>query len=169
MGSAMTSTRGSAQREGDLWGRHAHTWARRMEQQMQPVYEAAMTALHLGRNQRLLDPGCGAGLALTIAAERGAEVSGLDASAGLLEVAASRLPAAHLDQGDIEALPFATATFDAVTAFNAIQYAAAPAWAVTELARVCQPGGTVVIGIWGAGERCETEVLFQRLRSLAPI
>jgi hypothetical protein len=39
---------------------------------------------------------------------------------------------------------------------------------VGELARVCRPGGTVAIGVWGDPARCETEALFARLRSLAP-
>lgn len=43
-----------------------------------------------------------------------------------------------------------------------------PDKAVAELARVCRPGGTVAIGIWGDPQRCETEGLFERLRSLAP-
>src|SRR6185312_13598014 len=64
--------------------------------------------------------------------------------------------------------PFDDETFDAVTAFNSIQYAVDPATAVAELARVCRHGGRVVIGIWGDPRRCETEGLFARLRSLAP-
>lgn len=31
-----------------------------------------------------------------------------------------------------------------------------------------RPGGRIAIAIWDAPERCETEVLFRRLRSLAP-
>jgi len=44
----------------------------------------------------------------------------------------------------------------------------AAAQPVSELARICRPGGRVAIGIWGDPERCETEALFARLRSLAP-
>jgi SAM-dependent methyltransferase len=159
---------GSAQRQGEFWGRHPEVWARRMEQQMGPVYAATIDALQPSPGSRLLDAGCGAGLAAELAAARGADVSGLDASADLLEVARSRVPAAHLDQGDLEDLPYTDDTFDGVTAFNAIQYASDPARAVTELARVCRAGGSVAIGIWGDPQRCETEGLFQRLRSLAP-
>jgi SAM-dependent methyltransferase len=135
---------------------------------MRPVYVAAIDALNPSANTRFLDAGCGAGLGLALVAERGADVNGIDASAGLLEVARGRVPAAHLEQGDIEALPYNDDSFDAVAAFNAIQYASVPAHAVTELARVCRSGGAVVIGIWGDPQQCETEGLFQRLRSLAP-
>jgi SAM-dependent methyltransferase len=159
---------GSAQVQGEFWGRHPEVWARRLEQQMRPVYVATIDALRPLPSTRFLDAGCGAGLALSLAAARGADVSGLDASDALLEVAKDRVPAARIERGDIEDLPYADGTFDAVTAFNAIQYASAPAQAVNELARVCRPGGTVAIGIWGDPQRCETEGLFQRLRSLAP-
>jgi SAM-dependent methyltransferase len=102
------------------------------------------------------------------AADRGAAVSGLDASAPLLDVARQRTPDADLRVGDNESLPYEPGSFDVVTAFNSIQYAVDPATAVAELARVCRPGGWVAIGIWGDADRCETEALFARLRSLAP-
>jgi ubiquinone/menaquinone biosynthesis C-methylase UbiE len=81
----------------------------------------------------LLDVGCGSGLALQLAAKRGASVSGLDASAGLLEVARQRLAEADLRQGDVEQLPWADDSFDAATAFNAVQYATDPVQALREI------------------------------------
>ena len=57
----------------------------------------------------LLDAGCGAGLALQIAAKRGATVTGFDASAALLEIAAERVPGADLRRGDLESLPYGDA------------------------------------------------------------
>jgi SAM-dependent methyltransferase len=135
---------------------------------MRPLYEATLDALEPLAGRRYMDAGCGAGLAIQSAANRGAEVSGMDASAALLEVAHGRTPAAHLEVGDIESLPFGDGAFDVVTAFNVIQYAVDPATAVAELARVCRPGGRAAIGIWGDPARCESEALFARLRSLAP-
>jgi SAM-dependent methyltransferase len=158
---------GSADIQGELWGRHAATWSTTMEQAMRPLYEAAFDAVAV-RDRTVLDAGCGAGLALTVAAEQGAHVAGLDAADGLLDVAANRLPGIELQRGDIEALPYDDGAFDVVTAFNVVQYATDPASAVAELARVCRPGGHVVIGVWGDPSRCETDGLFQRLRSLAP-
>ena len=140
---------GSAEVQGELWGRHPQTWAKYQESQMRPLYDATLEAL---------EP----------LADRGAVVSGLDASAPLLEVARERTPEAALRTGDIQALPYDDARFDVVTSFNAIQYAADPAAAVAQLARVCRPGGQVAIGVWGDPARCQTEALFARLRSLAP-
>lgn len=159
---------GSAQVQGELWGRHPDVWSSTIEPQVRPLYAATLEALRPLDGAALLDVGCGAGLALSEAAVRGAQVSGVDASAPLLAVARRRTPSGDLRQGDIESLPFESGKFDAVTAFNSIQYAVDPAFAVAELARVCRDGGRVAIGIWGDPERCETEGLFQRLRSLAP-
>jgi SAM-dependent methyltransferase len=151
-----------------LWGKHPDTWADCIEPQMRPLYEATLAALGPLAGAGLLDAGCGTGLALALAADRGATVTGLDASAPMLAVARRRLPGADLRVGDIERLPYDDATFDVVCAFNSLQYALDPADAAAELARVCRPGGRVAIGVWGDPDRCETEALFARLRSLAP-
>lgn len=159
---------GSAEVQGELWGRDPQTWAEFQEPQMRPIYDVTLDALEPLAGQALLDAGCGAGLVVRLAAARGAVVSGLDASAPLLEVARSRTPGADLRAGEIQALPYDDASFDIVTAFNAIQYATDPAAAVQQLARVCRPDGQVAIGLWGDPGRCQTEALFARLRSLAP-
>jgi SAM-dependent methyltransferase len=135
---------------------------------MSPVFDALLDALEPLSGRRLLDAGCGAGLVARKAAERGAAVTGLDASDGLLDVARERVPDGDFSTGDIDALPYKDDNFDAVTAFNSIQYTPDPAATVAELARVCRTGGTVGIGIWGDPARCETDALFGRLRSLAP-
>jgi SAM-dependent methyltransferase len=139
-----------------------------MEQKMRPLYAATLDALEPLDGKALLDAGCGAGQAAADAAARGAAVTGVDASAPLLVIARRRTPAGDFREGDIEALPVADESFDAVTAFNAVQYAVDPAAAVLELARACRSGGSVAIGVWGDPARCETEGLFGRLRSLAP-
>lgn len=159
---------GSAAVQGELWGRHARTWSTEIEPQMSPVFDALLAALEPLAGQRLLDAGCGAGLVARKAAERGARVTGLDASDGLLAVARERVPDGDFTIGDIDSLPYDDDSFDVVTAFNSIQYATDPAAAVAELARVCRAGGRVGIGIWGDPSRCETDALFGRLRSLAP-
>ena len=159
---------GSAHTQAALWGRDARTWSTTMEPAMRPFHRATLQALEPLRGRTLLDAGCGSGQALADAAARGAVVSGLDATAELLEIARERTPSADLRVGDIQELPYDEGAFDVVTAFNAVQYAVDPAAAVGELARVCRRSGRVAIGVWGDPLRCETEGLFARLRSLAP-
>jgi SAM-dependent methyltransferase len=133
-----------------------------------PFYEAAFDGIGLRPGQRLLDAGCGSGLALVLATERGATATGLDASPGLLEVARRRLPDAGLHQGDLEDLPFSDDTFDAVTAFNSVQYAADPVSALRELVRVAKAGAPVAITTWGAPEQCEMRVVLQAIGGVLP-
>src|SRR5581483_594157 len=143
---------GSATIQGQLWGARAQDWAAYLEQVCLPLHGAALDAARVTRGTRLLDAGCGAGLLALLASLRGARVTALDASAGLLAVARQRLPAADVREGDLEALPFADASFDAVTAVNSLFYAADMAAAMRELVRVVRPGGRVVVTAWGRSE-----------------
>jgi SAM-dependent methyltransferase len=159
---------GTAEVQGALWGAAAQDWSELVEPMSVPLYEAVLDAVGVGSGTRLLDAGCGAGLALQLAHDRGALVSGFDASPGLLEVARRRLPHADLRQGDLEELPFASGAFDAVTAFNSVQYAADPVAAVRELARVAEVGAPVAVVTWAAPERCETAAVLAAVGSLLP-
>jgi SAM-dependent methyltransferase len=126
-----------------------------VEQVCLPLFGAALDAARVTSGTRLLDAGCGAGLLAVLATCRGAKVTALDASPGLLAIARQRLPAANVREGDLEALPFADASFDAVTAVNSLFYADDMGAAMRELVRVARPGGRVVVTAWGPPERCE--------------
>jgi SAM-dependent methyltransferase len=159
---------GSAQVQGALWGAAAEDWAAFNEPTGLPVYDAAFDAMEVTAGTRLLDVGCGAGLALQLADKRGASVAGLDASEQLLEVAHRRLPEADLRVGDVEELPYADDWFDAVTAFNSVQYATDPIRALQEIRRVAVRGAPVGVATWGAPERCEARVLMAAMGALLP-
>jgi SAM-dependent methyltransferase len=160
---------GSATVQGQLWGRHARDFAAHLEQVTLPLHGAVLDAARVTPGTRLLDAGCGAGLLALLASLRGARVTALDASAALLAVARERLPAADVREGDLEALPFAEASFDAVTAVNSLFYAADMAAAMRELSRVARPGGRVVVTAWGPPERCEfLAALLQAIGPLMP-
>ena len=146
---------GSAAVQGQLWGAEARDWAAVQEQRMVPLHGAALDAARVTRGTRLLDAGCGAGLVALLATLRGATVAALDASAALLAIARERLPGAVVCEGDLEALPYPDGAFDAVVAVNSVIYAADPAAALRELARVTRPGGRVVVTDWGPPARCQ--------------
>jgi SAM-dependent methyltransferase len=107
-------------------------------------------------------------MAAQIAAERGAEVSGLDAAPNLLEIARSRVPDGEFHAGDLESLPFSDNKFDLVTGFNSFQYAGNPMVALGEARRVTKPGAHVVIMTWGTPEGMEAASLVAALRPLLP-
>ncbi|MEW2157608.1 SAM-dependent methyltransferase [Streptomyces sp. NPDC007189] len=63
----------------DLCAR-ARDWSEIQERMLVPLYEAVHERLEVGPGTRLLGLRCGAGLALLLAAGRGAEVTGVDAA-----------------------------------------------------------------------------------------
>jgi SAM-dependent methyltransferase len=153
---------------GRLWGARARDWADVQEGVVRPVYEAVFERTRVGVGVRYLDVGCGSGMAARLAAERGAQVSGIDAAEGLLAIARSRLPNADLHQGDIEELPFGGEIFDVVTGFNSFQCAGNPIVALSEARRVTKGSGTVVIVTWGNPEGMEAASVIAALRPLLP-
>lgn len=146
---------GSAAVQGELWGAAAQDWALFQEPVAKPLWKAQQDAVAVKLGTRFLDAGCGSGGACVLAAERGAMVSGLDASENLIFIARSRVPDGTFAIGDLEELPFEDASFDAITATNSVQYASDPVAALRELKRVLAPGGRLSVASWGAPERCE--------------
>jgi SAM-dependent methyltransferase len=153
---------------GRLWGARANDWAEIQEGTARPVYEAAFERTWVRAGTRYLDAGCGAGMAAQLAAERGAQVSGIDAAEPLLEIARRRTPMGDFRRGDLEELPFNDRSFDVITGFNSFQYAGNPVVALAEARRVSRPGGTIVIATWGDPDGMEAASLVTAVRPLMP-
>lgn len=93
-----------------------------------------------GSRDVVLDAGCGNGRPLRLLRETGCAVVGTDSSFGMLQTAGTS-PATV---GDVQALPFATAAFDAAVAFMMLYHVPDRLRAAAELRRVVRPGGMVV-------------------------
>ncbi len=158
----------TAEVNGKLWGARVDDWATLQEGQCKPVFEAVLERLKTGPGTILLDAGCGSGMASQIAASRGARVTGLDASEAMLAIARRRVPSGTFVAGDLETLPFADASFDAVTGFNSFQYAGNRGQALAEARRVIKAGGTVAITTWGPPEGMQAASLVAALKPLLP-
>ncbi len=162
------ATQGSAATNGDLWGTRARDWAELQEPQHRPFYEDAIRRLGIGSGTALLDVGCGTGGFCRLAADAGADVSGIDAAAASIEIAQERVRVGRFAVGDIQFLPYDDDSFDVVTGFNSFQFAADPVAALVEARRVVKPGGTVHVLVWGREERTELVALLRALRPLLP-
>jgi SAM-dependent methyltransferase len=96
---------------------------------------------------RVLDYGCGHGMAAVVLARRGARVTAFDLSPGYLAEAVDRAcangVAVEFIQADGERLPFADGSFDRVWG-NAVLHHLDLATAGRELRRVLKPGGVAV-------------------------
>jgi SAM-dependent methyltransferase len=159
---------GSATVQGHYWSRAAHDWAELQEPTALPLWEAMLDAAAVGPGTHLLDAGCGAGGASVLAAGRGAQVNGLDAAEALLAIARARVPDGDFRLGDVEAMPYGDATFDAVLAADVLAYVADPLAALRELRRVCVPRGRVVVAIWDAPESCAQATIMAAVGTLLP-
>jgi demethylmenaquinone methyltransferase / 2-methoxy-6-polyprenyl-1,4-benzoquinol methylase len=133
---------------------------RRMFDRIAPVYDAMNHVMTAGldrrwrrttvehvvrRNDRVLDACCGTGDLAIAARARGADVVGLDFSEQMLERA--RLKSREIDwvRGDMLALPFDDASFDAVTVGFGVRNVADLESGLRELRRVLRPGGRLGI------------------------
>jgi demethylmenaquinone methyltransferase/2-methoxy-6-polyprenyl-1,4-benzoquinol methylase len=126
----------------------------------EPIIKDVIQALHLPEGSQGLDVGCGIGLPTLLLAEAvgsGGRVTGLDASASLLELAHRFISQAGLSgritlrEGDWNELPFENKAFDWAWSADAAGYAARePVRVIQELARVVKPGGRVVVLFWSS-------------------
>lgn len=120
--------------------------------QIDAVSERAVARAGVAEGERVLDVATGTGNAALRAGRRGAHVTGLDLSPGLLTIARQRAAAEQFEiefiEGDAESLPFPDGGFDrAISVFGAM-FAPRQELAAAELLRVVRPGGAVVLTAW---------------------
>lgn len=111
-----------------------------------------VSQVEAGPSETVLDVACGTGaVAVELARRHGCEVVGIDQSPEMLAEGRRRIVAAglanriRLEEGRAEELPFADASFDALTFTYLLRYVDHPAAVLAELARVVRPGGTIAM------------------------
>ncbi len=150
-----------------------------------PLYEAVYERLDVGGGTRMLGLGCGSGLALLLAATRGAAVTGVDsrspdhlalARGRLLPEAPGRSTRACEDARIVEGSPGdardpSRSAFTLVTAFEPIGCLAGDAEGLGDLLAQATPlagrGAAVVLAGWGPPERCATTSVLRVAAKLA--
>jgi ArsR family transcriptional regulator len=122
-----------------------------MERHYSPgrTWEAlARTALPLLEPGDVLDIASGDGVLAELLAPHSHRYVCVDTSARVVAAAAERLRRfanVEVREGDMHALPFADGSFDLVVLMHALTYAAKPAQAVAEAARVLKRGGRLLL------------------------
>lgn len=100
--------------------------------------------------RRWLEVGIGTGRIAQPLALQGANLTGVDLSAGMLRQLRAGWPAdlaaLPLAQGDLAALPLAGGAYDVVVAVHVLQLLANWRAAVAEMRRVLAPGGALLLG-----------------------
>ncbi len=159
---------GSATINGELWGARARDWADYQEGKRRLDFERCIRVARVTRGSTVLDVGCGAGGFCRLAAGAGAVVTGIDAAAGMIEVARERVPGGRFDVGDIQFLPYQAESFDVVTGFHSFPFAADALAALREARRVARTGAPVFMVVFGREERNELASVLHAIRSLLP-
>jgi demethylmenaquinone methyltransferase / 2-methoxy-6-polyprenyl-1,4-benzoquinol methylase len=141
-----------------------NAFAIRLFSGLPPRYDTLAEVLSFGQNARwryqlvshiaphrpstVLDVATGtAGVAIALAAETEARITGVDISDAMLEQGRERVRRAglsnriNLERGRAEDLPYPPASFDAVSFTYLLRYVADPEATLGELARVVRPGG----------------------------
>lgn len=136
--------------ERQAWEARAHPYAEGLTALTQGAAEALLDAAAVTAATRLLDVATGPGVVALAARRRGAEVTAVDQSQAMVDLAR----AAGLDarRAGAEELPFDDDTFDAVVAGFLVNHLARADAGVAELARVCGAGGRVAVSVWDAPE-----------------
>jgi SAM-dependent methyltransferase len=151
---------------GRAWGRRATDWAYLFEPYAHSANDALFDRTGVGAGTELLDIACGSGYAASVAARRGATVSGLDASEAMIAIARVRTPEGDFRVGDMFALPFDEDRFDVATSFNGIWKGCEGA--LVEARRVVRPGGLVGFTFWGSPKRLGLMPYFTTVVELSP-
>lgn len=154
--------------QGKLWSTAPQQWAQHFEPWFLPMYKDALKQLNLDPLHLVLDAGCGSGLFSSMVINTGAQLIGIDAAPGLLEVARRRNLKNNFLEEDLEAMPFTKNFFDVVAGFNSFQYAGNFEKALAEATRVLKPGGKLVLGIWDKPENSEATEILKAIGKLLP-
>ncbi len=121
---------------------------------------------------RVLDLAAGTGVSSMAYADAGAEVVPCDFSVGMLSEGKKKRPELPFVAGDGMRLPFADATFDAVTISYGLRNIVDPLAGLTEMRRVTRPGGRIVVAefshpTWAPFRRAYLEYLMKALPGIA--
>src|SRR4051812_18075570 len=119
---------------------------------LQLVGEQLAEACDIRFDERVLDVAAGNGNATLAAARRGGQVVSTDYVTALLDRGAQRAAAegltARFQADDAEALPFESASFDAVLSTFGVMFAPDHEASAAEMLRVCRSGGRIGLANW---------------------
>ncbi len=98
----------------------------------------------------LLDVACGGGIVVSAFAPHVKHATGIDMTPAMLDrarqhAAESGVANVSWDRGDVTALPYADGAFDIVVTRFSMHHFLEPVGVMREMARVCAPGGRVVV------------------------
>lgn len=130
------------------WEEVAAGYARASDGSMTQVCEPLLDAAEVRAGDRVLDVATGPGWTAAAAAARGAEVTGVDISAAMLDEARRRHPDIRFEMGAAEDLPFEDGSFDVVVSAFGMPHFADHEAVFRECHRVLADSGRLAVASW---------------------
>ena len=122
-----------------------------------------LDAARIGTGTWLLDVGTGPGVAAVAAQARGAVVTGVDVSPGMIALARTLYPGIDFQVAEVTALPFPDGAFESVVCNFALGHFPRPEIALAECVRVLAPGGVLAFSWWDQPQRQRVQGLFREV------
>jgi SAM-dependent methyltransferase len=120
-----------------------------------------LEAVRLHADADLLDVATGPGSLAAEALKFGARPIGVDLSPGMIELAKSSYPSIDFRVADVEHLPFADRSFDAVVCNFALGHFPHPESSIAECVRTLRPGARIALSWWDDPSRQRIQGLFR--------
>ena len=134
-------------------------------------FNLSQLLLGYAQGRSLMDVGCGSGLLLRLARDRGFQVEGIEPDAELVALARTQTPDLSIYQGTVESYP-ASDRFDTVVSIDILECVKDYAHNLDCSARLLNPGGRLIVAApahpWLFGSRDELLGYYRRF-SLADI
>lgn len=132
------------------------------QNQLRPAHDRLLQMARIRAGQRVIETACGSGLVTLRLAETvgaGGHVLATDLSQGMVDDLQTRLKARSMTNIEVKRMPaerldVPDESFDTAICALGLMYTPDPAAALTEMARVIAPGGTVAATVWGERRNC---------------
>ncbi len=136
-------------RQSVMWGNGPYE---RITNTIRDIHELVVERVDPKPGMALLDAATGTGAVAILAAQRGADVTGMDLAPVLIDTARERAAeegvTVRFEVGDAEAMTYDDASFDVVTSTCGVMFAPDHEAVAGELARVTRPGGRIALACW---------------------
>ena len=127
-------------------------YAETMAPSLRPVAAEVVRRAELKPAERVVDIGCGTGIAAAVAVGEGRTVLGVDGAAAMLEIARRDVPDAAFEVMDFNALQVADGSWDVAISSHALLFAEDRVAALREWLRVVRGGGRLSLSVPGPSE-----------------
>jgi SAM-dependent methyltransferase len=141
---------GAAGQFGPAYDRRAADYAAAIEPTFRPAHRRIVALAQIGPGMRVVDLATGTGGVAREAAAAGAQVTGIDVSPGMLDIARDSSPAGiTYVLAEAGTLPFPDQTFDVATCGFGLSHMPHADQVLSEVRRVLKPNSTLLASCWG--------------------